>query len=115
MVSLETGKKFRAKFKGVLKDFSAEKLYFVCFSISRITLLPWSFQNDFYHYHQHRQHWPAEIISTAVSDTTPNTESFVVRIFLLRKSPYSVRLRENMDPKKFLIWTLSEAWTLLSH
>ena len=31
----------------------------------------------------------------------PNTEFFLVRVF-----PYSVRIRENADQKKLLIWTL---------
>ena len=29
---------------------------------------------------------------------------------LLRKSPYSVRMRENTDHKKLLIWTLFTQW-----
>ena len=43
----------------------------------------------------------------------PNTEFFLVSIFsyscipyLLRRSPYSFQIRENMDQKKLRIWTL---------
>ena len=44
----------------------------------------------------------------------PNTEFFLIRISriwteyddLLRKPPYSVRMRKNTDQKKLRIWTL---------
>ena len=50
----------------------------------------------------------------------PNAEFFLVRISrigieygeVLRISPYSVRMRENTDQKKFCIWTLFPQWQL---
>ena len=39
--------------------------------------------------------------TTSLREKSPNT-----KFFLLRKSPYSVRIRENADQKKLRIWTL---------
>ena len=55
-------------------------------------------------------------LGSLLCEKCPNTEFFLVRIFLhlnwirngdlLRKSPHSVRIRENTDHKKLRIWTL---------
>ena len=50
----------------------------------------------------------------SLSEKCPNTEFFLVRIFLYRteygdlgsKSPYSVRIQENTDQKKLRTWTI---------
>ena len=57
-------------------------------------------------------------MTKALREKCPNTEFFLVRIFLysdwngdlLRKSSYSVRIQENKDQKKLCIWTLFTQW-----
>ena len=46
-------------------------------------------------------------ISRALREKSPNTEFFLVRIFL-----YSVRTQENTDKKKPRIWTLFTQWSI---
>ena len=54
----------------------------------------------------------------ALREMYPNMEFFLVRIFLYpteygdlqSKFPYSVRIQENTDKKKLLIWTLFTQW-----
>ena len=52
-------------------------------------------------------------------ENCPNTEFFFWSVFsgiwteygeILRISPYSVRMRENMDQENFRIWTLFKQW-----
>ena len=49
----------------------------------------------------------------SLREKCPNTEFFLVRIFpysdWIRKSPYSVRIRENMDQKKLLFGHFSRS------
>ena len=44
-------------------------------------------------------------MSHPLREKCPNTEFLLIRIF-----PHSVRLQENMDQKKFRIWTLIMHW-----